>query len=232
MQAIRNIVQLRELLAKRFPGLRTLAEIARAPGEKAISVHSTGLGQLDRVLQGGLPKSAITELVCPPGRSGSALLIARLLRHAWESRQWSTLIDGQDSFDPASLENKVLSRLLWVRCENAAQALKAADLLLRDGNLPLLLLDLRLNPSAQLRKVPATTWYRFQRIVENNPGSLLVITPHALVSNAQARVVLSSRFTLKQLSERENVLLSNLKFELVHRRQAAIEPEPAVAEAG
>ena len=51
----------------------------------------------------------------------------------------------------------VLSRLLWVRCRGAAEAMKAADLILRDGNLPLVLLDLAGNPPAQFWDIPATT---------------------------------------------------------------------------
>ena len=49
---------------------------------------------------------------------------------------------------------------------NALDAVKAVDLLLRDGNFPLVVLDLVLNDSAELRKIPQTNWYRLQRLVE------------------------------------------------------------------
>jgi len=42
---------------------------------------------------------------------------------------------------------------------------KATDLLLHDGNLPLVLLDLQFLPSRALRKIPPSTWHRFGRLV-------------------------------------------------------------------
>ena len=57
--------------------------------------------------------------------------------------------------------------LLWIRCHNAAQALKATDLILRDGNLSLIILDFKQNTDKELRKIPGPTWYRFQRITKS-----------------------------------------------------------------
>src|SRR4030095_14707706 len=107
------------------------------------------------------------------------------LRQAHELGQWLVLVDGQDCFDPTCLEPEILSRLLWVRCVDIAEALKATDLLARDENLPMIVLDLRLNPAAQLRKIPATAWYRFQRLIEHRAATLLVFTPQPLVSGAR-----------------------------------------------
>jgi hypothetical protein len=58
----------------------------------------------------------------------------------------AALIDGADAFEPAGIEPADLRQLLWVPCRKATEAIRAADLLLRDGNLPVVLLDLRLNP--------------------------------------------------------------------------------------
>src|SRR2546422_69623 len=152
MRPITNVVQLRQLLAKRFPGTRIWSEQSPA---KSTACWPTGLPQIDDVpeLHGGLPKSAITELVSAPPTCGSALLLLALLHRTHETNQWIALVDGADSFDPAPLENEIFSRFLWVRCQGAAQALKAADLLLRDGNLPVVLLDLRMNTPIELRRV-------------------------------------------------------------------------------
>ena len=60
-----------------------------------------------------------------------------LLRHATRERRWSALIDGHDQFDPQSAGSSALSGLLWIRCHTATEAMRSADLLLRDGNLPL-----------------------------------------------------------------------------------------------
>jgi hypothetical protein len=223
-----NIIQLRQLLAERFPAVRTFSENppAQAP------VHPTGVAPIDSLLSGGLPKSGIIELVCPATGAGSALLLPQLLRHAHAAGQWLALIDGLDSFDPTPLRSETLARLLWVRCQRADHALQAADLLLRDGNLPLVLLDLHINPPAQLRRIPGTVWYRFQRLIEHTPAALLVITPRDLVRSAHARLSMRSAFTLDALDQTREKSLAQLKFQLQPRRAFAEEPPAAVAKAG
>ena len=212
---IQNIVQLRQLLAERFPNLRTLTPDDSRHARDEASCLPTGLAQIDELLHGGLPKGGITELVVQNTGSGSALIVVSLLRRAHETNQWLALIDGRDSFDPAGLDNALLSRLLWVRCRDAAQAMKAADLLLRDGNLPIALLDLRVNPQMQLRRIPATTWYRLQRILEQTATALLVLTPWGVVSSALARLCLRSRFTLGSLTQNAEELVGSLEIELL-----------------
>jgi hypothetical protein len=212
---ITNIVQLRQHLAESFPHLRFCSEQSLA---KIGAVRPTGVAQMDDILHGGLPRSAITELTCPWPSSGSALLALALLRQAHESRQWAVLIDGMDSFDPARIGEDRFPRFLWVRCRNAMQALQAGDLLLRDGNIALVILDLRMNPAAELRKVSSATWHRFQRLLEPNSTALFVISPQPLVANARARLELTSRFTLDALDQPEQQLLAQLKLRLLHQR--------------
>src|SRR5262245_7974763 len=212
---IQNIVQLRQLLAERVPNLRTFAPDGSRSTRAEASQWPNGLAQMDELLHGGLPKGGITELVVQNTGSGSALIAVSLLRRVHETNQWLGLIDGRDSFDPTGLDNALWTRLLWVRCRDAAQAMKAADLLLRDGNLPVALLDLRLNPAAQLRKIPATTWYRLQRILEQTTTALLVLTPWGMVSSAQVRLSLRSQFTLGSLTQNEDKLIASLKIELL-----------------
>lgn len=208
-----NIVQIRDLLGQRFPQVRmTLTE---KPPNRAC--FATGLPQIDGLLQGGLPKGAITELVS--GEAGGALALRRMARAAscarsGQNRRRAALVDGSDGFDPCSLNNELLAALLWVRCRDAAQALKATDLLLRDGNLPLVILDLHQNCEAELRKIPGTTWYRLQRIIEPTPTALLVMTPRALVSSAEARLSLANQFTLGSWEQTEEELVSRMKFVL------------------
>jgi hypothetical protein len=228
VQPVKNILQLRQLLAERFPAVRTLSETQPA---RASAVHPTGIAPIDTLFNGGLPARGIIELVCPG--AGGALILPQFLRQARASGQWLALIDGLDSFDPTSLAPDTLARLLWVRCRDAAQALQAADLLLRDGNLSLVLLDLRINPPAQLRKISGTVWHRFQRLLEQTPTALLVITPRALVSSAQARLTVRGMFTLDALEQSDEESLAQLEFQLQPRRMFAEEPPHATAaEAG
>src|SRR5947207_6769722 len=111
------IIDLRKALSERFP----------ARSAPAASVLTTGLRFLDRASSGGLPKSAITELITPQPSAGSASLVHALLRSAQRDRHFVALIDGSDSFDPGSSDNSALRHLLWVRCRKAFDAIKAAD---------------------------------------------------------------------------------------------------------
>src|SRR5438105_14596224 len=113
-----NIIQLRQLLAEKFPGLRTRAEDLEACRG---NLRATGLPQLDEVLQGGLAKGGLTEIVAEQQGGGSTLLMCSILRQAAQERQLSAFIDGSDSLDVTQLESEVLSRLLWVRCRTAAE---------------------------------------------------------------------------------------------------------------
>lgn len=207
----KSVIELRQLLAGRFPHVRTAAELELA--KPAHSYWPTALPQLDSLLQGGLPKGAITEVVSPGG-SGSASMVQALLRQAYQKRQLVGLIDGVDSFDATALEQPVLSRLLWVRCRTTDEAMKAADILLRDRNLPLVVLDLKMNPAAQLRKISGTTWYRMQRIVQQTTTAFVVLTPTPLIASADARLTLENHFTLADVAETETA--PGLKFDLTH----------------
>src|SRR2546427_2442378 len=231
MQPIKNIVQLRQFLAERLPNMRVLPAHM---GPKRTSCWPTGLPQIDDLLEGGLPTAALTEIVNAKTGSGGALLIFALLRQTCESRQWLALIDGQDCFDPSSVDRGTLSRLLWARCGNANQALKAADLLARDGNGPLIILDLQLNPPAQLQKIPAAAWYRFQRLLESTSSALLVLTPRPMIGCAQARIALRSQFNSIALDQTKAELLANLKVESLRRPYSRTEEtgNAAVAQVG
>jgi hypothetical protein len=214
MSSSEKIVQLRRLLSERFPGARFSADFAA----KSNSIWPTGISQIDELLRGGLPKGVIVELVSERKNSGSALFISVVLRKAAAENQIITLIDGQDSFDPCAFEQETLSRLLWVRCKNASEAMKSVDLILRDRNLPLVLLDLALNSAKQLRKIPSSTWYRLQRITETTSTIFVVITPQAMVGCAQIRLGLNSQFTLEDLNAEEFQLLKKLKAEIAQHR--------------
>jgi hypothetical protein len=90
------------------------------------------------------------------------------------------------------LNNAWLQHLLWVRCSKASEAVKVADLLLRDGNFPLVIVDLVLNAPEQLRKIPQTNWYRLQRLVELLPTACLVFTRYEMVGSAQLKLVVEN----------------------------------------
>jgi hypothetical protein len=187
------------------------AAIARhqsAPLRISAGLLETGLSPLDIPLSGGLPKGGMVELVCPTHRVGGSTMMASLLRYRAARDQWSALIDGSDQFDVQSAGATALSRLLWIRCRTAKEAFRAADLLLRDANLPLILFDIRGCPDQELRKVPATTWYRFQRILEPTSVALLALTPSPQIPCVLMRLEVDSTFGLEAMEEESESLVT------------------------
>src|SRR6184192_3821524 len=193
MAATHKIIDLRRLLVERFP---------HAPATAATHLV-TGSFFLDESTNGGLPRGAITELICPRTSAGSASLIHTLVHAAYRDKHFLALIDGRDSFDPCGLDNASLRHLLWVRCSKASEVIKAGDLLLRDGNFPLVILDLVLNAPEELRKIPQTNWYRLQRLVEMIPTACLVLTRYEMIGGAQLKLVLQNSWNLESLETQD-----------------------------
>lgn len=181
MPAPEKIAALRHLIAERFPCEPRTAGRALA----------TGIPIIDQVT-GGLPLGAITELVCTTPSSGGHLFLSALLTVTRTKLIRTALVDATDSFDPSSFEPETLEHLLWVRCRSTAEALQVVDLLARDANLGLVLLDLCHAREADLRCVPATQWYRLQRAVEPADLALVVETPRSIVPSAQLRLELET----------------------------------------
>jgi hypothetical protein len=184
--------------------------VARTPGR----VLPTGIPALDNAT-GGLPLAAVTEIVCGVPSCGGHLLLEQLLAVTRRARQRVALIDSADSFDPSSCPEDLLAHLIWVRCTSTTIALQAADLLARDANLGLVVLDLKRAPAADLRRIPGPQWYRLQRAVEPTDLAFVVETPRASVPSAQVRFELRASHAFTAL-ERE-------------RPSLALELEPAVS---
>jgi hypothetical protein len=161
-----SLAALRHLLAERFP--------QAAPRPEA--TLPTGVAAIDEAGDGGLPLGGITEVVALAPSTGGQLLISRLLAATRRRRMRAALVDALDAFDPQSHEPPLLQHLVWVRCRTLDEAMHAADLLVRDANLALVMLDLRGVAGRALRGVPATTWYRLQRALERTDMAMVVFT--------------------------------------------------------
>lgn len=219
MSSNRTILHLQELIQRH----------QTAPQPRAAAHLETGIATLDDTLEGGLPKGALVEIVSAlPGCGASSLLVSLLRKNAAAFR-WSALIDGHDNFDPASAGEAVLSCLLWIRCRTADEALHSADLLLRDGNLPLVVLDLRGNSEAELRRIPTPQWYRLQRAIEPTGIAGLILTPRPMIPCAQARLLLQNRLSLDALDDEQEAIVSALRMELTRNRAAMIHGDFAQA---
>ncbi len=215
MAASAKVIKLRQLLNEKFPS-------AHAGVAQQRPHFATGVAGLDAA---GVPQGALTEIVGRERSQGSALLIQGLLNAAHTQGYHVALIDAQDSFDPQSTGQTACRRLLWIRCRQTQEALKAADLLFRDGNLALSILDLSLCPERELRKIPKQTWYRLQTLVHHTQGVGLIFTPQPMVGSAALRLELSNRFGLMDLEATPVELLSQLKLPVTRRRQTFGESE-------
>src|SRR5437763_15902960 len=117
MAASAKIIDLRNLLAERFPH----------PSCTTAKRLRTGLHFLDEPICGGLPRGAITELISPGTNVGSASLIHALVHCAYRDNYFLALIDGLDLFDAWGLDNASVQQLLCFRCSIASVGAKAAD---------------------------------------------------------------------------------------------------------
>jgi hypothetical protein len=206
-----RIVDLRALLAERFPAT------ALPPRDYLL----TGLSAFDRTPVGGLRKGCITELISSKESAGSASFLAAMVQAAQRDRYFLALIDGKDSFDPQPLGNEALRHLLWLRCQSTLQAVKSADLLLRDGNFPLVIIDLVLNPVNEVRKIPQTSWYRLQRLVEATSTAFVVLTRFNTVSSAQLKIVLDNIWTLQTFRHQNPSAFLQIRVQRAHRSSDA-----------
>lgn len=207
------MVQLRELLQQRFPQAQATV----------LDGLSTGMPGIDDPLGGGLPRGAVCEVVETRAGSGGQLMLIALLEAVRRRHRFMALVDAMDGFDPQSVESSLLRHLLWVRCPGVPSALQAADLLARDNNMAALVFDLRDASARDLRRIPATVWFRLQRVVETTEMVLLVISPQPQVASARVRLLLDTPLPLTALDEPRRNLMNNLTPELQRMRQATSE---------
>jgi len=183
----RQLVSARDLTTRRVP--------AALPA---------GLGALDALLEGGLPKGGLVEVF---GRrsSGRFTLGLHALAAATQAGEAAALVDLGDHLDPqaAVKEGVELARLLWLRPRRLKAALLAAETVLSTG-FALVVFDLGYTPfrrrDAARRsdagrkesfRPPENAWIRLSRLAEARGAALLVLSPYRLTGPA-AGVVLTA----------------------------------------
>lgn len=168
------------------------------------------------------PAGAISEVIPSRPAAGLSLLVAALLGEPLEESPHPelVLIDGADGFDPASFTGAACSRLLWVRCSSAAETLKAADLLVRDGNVPFVLLDVCGLPRRELAGIPASSWWRLRQLTGRTGVRLVVLAPSPVVPGVSLRLMLSADLSLRDFDAPRAELLIRMKTETRSLRHA------------
>ena len=199
---------LRSLVAEKFP-----SSPRRCHGRLL-----TGCPPFDQ--KGGFLQGAITE-VCGSSAGGS-LLLAALVNAAGRDGFFIGLIDALNSFEPSDWADEHLRRILWVMCEGAAPAMRAADILLRDGNLPVVILDLQMLSPAQLRHIPLSTWHRFQRVLEPTGTVFVVLSPTPLVESVPVRMAMHTDLSLEAMHLPRPTLWEQLEVQVFERGAAPL----------
>jgi hypothetical protein len=134
----------------------------------------------------------------------------------------SARVDGGSSFEPEDYNATARGGMLWVRSQSPQTALQATDLLLRDGNLPLIALDLHGFALRHLCKIPASTWHRFARLLEQNRSALLVFNAQPLVEGCQTRISSTSTWSLKDFNTSRRDLIESLPLQIFKRNTQAL----------
>jgi recombination protein RecA len=171
-------------MAANFAALRSQVELALAGrvaapftyrDRKVVATVSSGIPEID-ALTGGLPRGALTEIFGPSCSGRTSLLLSALSARTAQEEACA-LIDGADAFDPHSAEaaGVELQKLLWVRCRNIEQSLRATDLVLQGGGFGFIAVDLSDIAPRLVRHVPLESWFRFRRAVEDTPTVLVLL---------------------------------------------------------
>lgn len=206
--AVAVIEQLRKQLREKFPQAHALPAIAA---------------------EDPVPEQPFDPAFFPPGAiseavgSGVGMLVAGLLGEPEECAALPdfVLVDGGDRFDPASYTAAACSRLLWVRCSTAQEMLKAADLLVRDGNVPFVLLDTCGVGRRELAALPAAVWWRLKLAAEATSCRLVVMSVEPQVPCAAVRVALNARLGLEDFEIPRRELVARLRVVPERRRKSA-----------
>jgi len=153
---------------------------------------SSGIGALDAIIDGGLVRGRISEIVGPIG-SGRTTIGARFVAVATCAGEVVAWIEGSRSFDPADIAagSANLDRVLWasvddrrrlgfdssgrIRRYRFSSVFKAAELVLKAGGFGLVVIDTGANVP-----LPQGVALRLAREAERSGAAVVVIAPHRI----------------------------------------------------
>jgi hypothetical protein len=165
---------------------------------------ASGIEALDDALGGGWATGEISELV--GGRStGRTGTLMRTMATTTARGDLAGLVDTFDRFDPAgaAAAGVDLDRVLWVRgpvctVEHATpvlldraihHAIRAVDLIIRAGGFALVALDLGEAPPRMIGSLPAATWLRLARALEDRDTVVLLVGEAPMGRSARGATV-------------------------------------------
>ena len=208
-----QVVALRRLLEERFPAapLRTRR------------IVPTGVRQIDALLHGGLVTGLLTEFVSVVPSGGSQLTFGSILISTRRARQRVALVDAADGFSLDGLGDESVAHLVWVRCGSLAESWRAADLVVRDPNYSVIVIDVRGFPERELLRTRDAIWVRLQRAAEQADTAVAIQTCLAVVPNAAVRVVFAQPLDGRALTQPRVDVVEAIGVELERMRLRARE---------
>ena len=99
------------------------------------------------------------------------------------------------------------------------QALRVTDLLLQSGGFGLVMIDLGDTPMKMARRIPLTSWFRFQRAVEHTPTVLFVISQVPCAQTCASLLLKISGKKLSAVSSQLSAETSPAHAQLLHGLQ-------------
>ena len=159
---------------------------------------SSGIAPLDAILEGGIVRSRVSEIVARSG-FGRTSLAASFVAVATRRGEVAAWIDSTGAFDPHSIAaaGADLSRILWIgadavlRARDAAEsgslqsvsarplrshaAIKAADLVLSAGGFGLVVIDFGFAIGSRTRTLTLSAALRLTRAAEQSGAAVIVL---------------------------------------------------------
>ncbi len=173
----------------------------------------TGITSLDKLLHGGLPMGAISELT-GSFSSGKTSVLFTFLARATSEHLRVAYIDTFDTFDPcyAQTSGIRLQQLLWIRFQRGSfsnrikKSLKAADILARSQDFGVIVLDLETaserTPKAVIQKVPFHCWFRIKKVLHHKKVAFLLVSNSSSAGSAANTVLGLDRSSVRWRSTR------------------------------
>ena len=175
-------------------------------------VMPTGMAELDRRLDGGLPRGQLSEIIGPRS-SGRFTVLVSMIAAATRRGEAVALVDPLDMFDPVSAAATGIdfARLLWVRGEAASsarvslsceygtlqkavdRAVKALNLVLQAGGFGLVALDFGEVAAQAVKRLPFTTWLRLHRVIEGSETACVLVGGEPIARSARGLTLQLSR---------------------------------------
>jgi hypothetical protein len=203
-----------------FEGIRSwMQHELQSPDLSQPDALPSGSPFIDQALGGGYAPGRITEIVEPTPSCGVQSLIHHAIERARREQHYVALVDGPNQFDPQSAASIHLQCLLWVRPTRPSDILQACDILIRDGNFPLVLLDLRSPIASTHTRIRPNEWYRLQRVCEHSRIAFVSFTTTSTIPCAHFRLQLTRHLPLALLERPSAAALALMQCDILKRRR-------------